>query len=143
MYNQYMSDVGYSGKSLAKKLGIKPKMKLLTIQAPKGYPSWLGKLPEGVKLLTKSTPLIDAAHIFVTDRVELDALLCGLRTELKQDGFVWVSWYKKSARVQTDITEDVVREIALPFGFVDVKVCAVSEKWSGLKLVIRKTERRS
>jgi len=136
-----MVEVGYSGTPLAKKLGIKPPMKLLTIHAPKEYASWIGELPAGVKLISKAKPPIDAAHIFVTKSVELDALLSRLRNELKSDGFVWVSWYKKSAKMPTDITEDVIREIALPLGFVDVKVCAVSEQWSGLKLVIRKSQR--
>ncbi|MEW6083986.1 MAG: DUF3052 family protein [Chloroflexota bacterium] len=137
-----MAGVGYSGTPLAKKLGFKSPLKVLTIHAPKGYVSWLGGLPEGVKLVTNAKPPVDAAHLFVTDSNELDALLSKLRNELKQDGFLWVSWYKKSATMQTDITEDVIREIALPLGFVDVKVCAVSKQWSGLKLVIRKSERR-
>ena len=117
-------------------------MKLLIINAPKEYKWWLGELPNDVKMVTKAKPPIDAAHIFVTERLEMDALLSKLRNELKQDGFIWVSWYKKSAKMRTDITEDVIRESALPLGFVDVKVCAVSEVWSGLKLVIRKSERR-
>lgn len=139
---QCMTEIGYSGTPLAKKLGIMPSMKLLTIHAPKEYASWLGELPADVKLITKAKPPIDATHIFVTERLELDVLLSRLRNELRPDGFVWVSWYKKSAKMQTDITEDVIREIALPLGFVDVKVCAVSEQWSGLKLVIRKSQRR-
>jgi hypothetical protein len=98
-------------------------------------------MPDGVRLVVKAKPPLDAAHIFVTQSAELNALLSRFRKELKQDGFVWVSWYKKSAKKQTDITEDVIREIALPLGFVDVKVCAVSLEWSGLKLVIRKSER--
>jgi 5,10-methenyltetrahydromethanopterin hydrogenase len=137
-----MVDIGYSGTPLAKKLGLKPRMKVLTVHAPTEYDSWLGELPDDVKLVTKAKPPIDAAHIFVTESLEMDALLSKLRNELKQDGFVWVSWYKKSAKMQTDITEDVIREIALPLGFVDVKVCAVSEQWSGLKLVIRKSDRK-
>jgi len=137
-----MAEIGYSGTPLAKKLGIKPPMELLTVHAPKEYRSWLGELPSGVKLITKAKPPIDAVHIFVIERLELDMLLSRLRNKLKPSGFVWVSWYKKSAKMQTDITEDVIREIALPLGFVDVKVCAVSEQWSGLKLVIRKLQRR-
>jgi len=137
-----MAEIRYSGIPLVKKLGFKPPMKLLTIHAPDQYASWLGELPVDVRLVTKASPPIAAAHIFVTERMELDALLSKLRNELKQDGFVWVSWYKKSAKMSTDITEDVIREIALPLGLVDVKVCAVSEQWSGLKLVIRKSQRR-
>lgn len=114
----------------------------MTFNAPREYASWLGELPVGVKLVTKAKPPITAAHLFVTESLEMDALLSKLRKDLQPDGFVWVSWYKKSAKMQTDITEDVIREIALPLGFVDVKVCAVSEQWSGLKLVIRVSERK-
>lgn len=137
-----MVDVGYSGAPLAKKLGINPPLKLLTVNPPKDYESWLGELPAKVKLVSKAKPPIDAAHIFVTSSLEMNALLSRLRGELRHDGFVWVSWYKKSAKMQTNVTEDVIREIALPLGFVDVKVCAVSEQWSGLKLVIRVSERK-
>jgi Protein of unknown function (DUF3052) len=114
----------------------------LTINAPREYASWLGDLQEGVKLVTKARHPIEAAHVFTTESAFLDAALSRLRNQLKQDGFVWVSWPKKSSKALTDITEDTIRDIALPLGFVDVKVCAVSEVWSGLKLVIRKTERR-
>lgn len=137
-----MDTTGYSGTPLAKKLGIKAPLRFLTFNAPREYASWLGELPVGVKLVTKAKPPIAAAHIFVTESLEMDALLSKLRKDLQPDGFVWVSWYKKSAKMQTDITEDVIREIALPLGFVDVKVCAVSEQWSGLKLVIRVSERK-
>jgi hypothetical protein len=137
-----MATPGYSGTPLAKKLGLKSPLKFLTINAPGEYASWLGDLPEGVKLVTKARPPVEAAHVFTTESAFLDAALSRLRNELKQDGFVWVSWPKKSSKVLTDITEDTIRDIALPLGFVDVKVCAVSEIWSGLKLVIRKTERR-
>lgn len=137
-----MDITGYSGTPLAKKLGIKAPLRLMTFNAPREYASWLGELPVGVKLVTKAKPPITAAHLFVTESLEMDALLSKLRKDLQPDGFVWVSWYKKSAKMQTDITEDVIREIALPLGFVDVKVCAVSEQWSGLKLVIRVSERK-
>ena len=92
--------------------------------------------------MTKADKPIEAVHLFTTENMFLNATLSKLRNELKQDGFVWVSWPKKSSKVSTDITEDTIREIALPLGFVDIKVCAVSEVWSGLKLVIRKSERR-
>ena len=133
-----MADVGYSGTPLAKKLGIKSPLKLLMINAPKEYKSWLGDLPKDVKLVTQAKKPIEAAHIFTTESAFLDAMLSKLRNELKQDGFVWVSWPKKSSKVRTDITEDTIREVALPLGFVDIKVCAVTEIWSGLKLVVRK-----
>ena len=137
-----MVDINYSGTPLVKKLGIKSPLKLLTVNAPKEYKSWLGELPDDVKLVTKAKPPIEVAHIFTTESAFLDAELSRLRNELKQDGFVWVSWPKKSSKVPTDITDNIIREIALPLGFVDIKVCAVSDVWSGLKLVIRKLERR-
>ncbi len=137
-----MASIGYSGTPLAKKLGIKPPLKLLCINAPKEYKSWIGELPKGVSLTTKPGQPVEAAHLFVTERMFLDATLSKLRDQLKQDGFIWVSWPKKASKVSTDITEDTIREIALPLGFVDIKVCAVSEVWSGLKLVIRKSERK-
>jgi hypothetical protein len=137
-----MADAGYSGTPLAKKLGLKAPLKLLTINAPREYKSWLGELPEGVKLVNKAKPPIEAAHVFTDDAAFLDAMLSRLRNELEQDGFVWVSWHKKASKIPTDVTEDGIREVALPLGFVDVKVCAVSDVWSGLKLVIRRSERR-
>ena len=137
-----MADSDYSGTPLWKKLGLKPGLTLMTVNAPREYRSWLGDLPAGISFVTRTKPPIEAAHIFTTESAFLDAALSSLRHDLKQDGFVWVSWPKKSAKMKTDITEDTIRAIALPLGFVDVKVCAVSEVWSGLKLVIRKSERR-
>jgi hypothetical protein len=136
-----MVNTGYSSVPLAKKLGLKAPLKLLTINAPQEYKAWLGNLPEGVMLVTKVVMPIQAVHVFTTESAFLDATLSKLRGELKQDGFIWVSWPKKVSKVPTDITEDTIREIALPLGFVDIKVCAVSEVWSGLKLVIRRSER--
>ncbi|MBI3165005.1 MAG: DUF3052 family protein [Anaerolineales bacterium] len=134
---------GYSGTPLYKKLGFtRAPLRVLTINVPREYKAWLGELPKGVALASNVRPPVQAAHVFATESEFLTAALSILRKELAQDGFVWVSWYKKSAKIQTDITEDVIREIALPMGFVDVKVCSVSETWSGLKLVIRKTERK-
>ena len=137
-----MSTTGYSGIPLIRKLGFKAPLKLLVVHAPAEYQTWLGDLPEGLKLVTEDSKPIEAAHIFATESPFLDATLSRLRKELKQDGFVWVSWPKKSSKIITDITEDTIREIALPLGFVDVKVCSVSDMWSGLKLVIRKSERK-
>ncbi len=137
-----MANVGYSGTPLARKLGLKAPLKLLAINAPKEYKSWLGELPQGVSLVTKAGGPVEAAHVFTTESAFLDMTLSRMRKDLKQDGFVWVSWPKKASKVTTDITEDIIREIALPLGFVDIKVCAVSEVWSGLKLVIRVSERK-
>ena len=137
-----MTDIGYSGTPLARKLGIKAPLTMQLMNPPEEYLMWIGGVPDGVKMSAKVKPPIEAVHLFVTESLELDAVLSKLRNELKQDGFVWVSWPKKSSKLPTDITEDKIREIALPLGFVDIKVCAVSEVWSGLKLVIRKSERK-
>jgi hypothetical protein len=116
-------------------------MTLATIDAPREYRSWLGELAAGVRIESTTAPPLQAVHLFVTKRSLLARKLRTLRKRLQQTGFVWVSWPKKASNVETDITEDVIRELALPLGFVDIKVCAVSDVWSGLKLVIRKSER--
>jgi hypothetical protein len=139
---------GYSGTPLAKKLGIKEGMTVVTVDAPDEYAQMLEPLPEGVIVIEGSLTnarVTEAAvlHFFTNSR---DALFSGLaraKQLMKQDGTIWVSWYKKAAKLPTEITEDTVREAALPLGLVDVKVCAVDEKWSGLKLVIRKENRVS
>ena len=135
---------GYSGTPLTKKLGIKPAMTFYVMGAPQEYEQWLGSLPDGALLVYKfPKSQIEAAHFFLYERYKLHRELEILRDQLTQNGFVWISWPKKASKVPTDITEDVIREVALPMGFVDIKVCAVSEIWSGLKLVIRKSERLS
>ena len=133
--------VGYSGTPLWKKLGIAEGTTLVTIGAPRDYASWLGPLPAGAKVVTREprepwSPR--AVHLFATVSAELARALPDWRARLVPDGFLWISWPKKSAKVPTDITEQTIRELALPLGFVDVKVCAVSEIWSGLKLVVRR-----
>lgn len=133
--------VGYSGTPLIKKLGFNGTLSVLAIDPPPDYADWLGELPEGVRLIRRTSKPIEAAHVFVTRRTNLADKLAELRQRLVSDGFVWVSWPKKASKVETDITEDVIRTVALPLGFVDIKVCAVSEVWSALKLVIRKDQR--
>ena len=137
-----MQTSGYSGTPLAKKLGIKAPLTMQLMNPPEEYLMWIGGVPDGVQMSAKVKPPIEAVHLFVKESLELDAMLSKLRKDLKQDGFVWVSWPKKSSKMPTDITEDTIREIALPLGFVDIKVCSVSEVWSGLKLVIRRPERK-
>jgi hypothetical protein len=132
---------GYSGTPLAKKLGITDGMRLTVLNAPDGYVSWLKDRPSTAVIQSKLSAPAAAVHLFATKRSHLERSLQRLRKALEPAGFVWVSWPKKSAGVATDITEDVIRDVALPLGFVDVKVCAVTETWSGLKLVIRKSER--
>lgn len=133
-----MKTAGYSGTPLAKKLGYKEGFKAYAANAPGEYAEWVEPLPENVTFLTRLGKDIDLAHVFVTKRSELQSLLERLYDPISPDGMIWVSWHKKASKIPTEITEDVVREIALPMGLVDVKVCAVSDIWSGLKLVIRK-----
>lgn len=129
---------GYSGTPLARKLGIPAGGAILAIDPPGDYAQLVAPLPEGVRFARRAGPEVDLAHLFVTGKQELIRQLATLRTRLRPDAAVWVSWPKRAARVATDVTEDVVREVALPLGFVDVKVCAVDATWSGLKLVVRK-----
>ena len=133
--------MGYSGTPLAKKLGIGAGAQVLPIDAPAELRDWLAPLPNDVRFVTRLAADTDVVHLFVTAQARLDRELERLRGALRSDAVVWVSWPKKAARVATDVTEDTIRAAALPLGFVDVKVCAVSDVWSGLKLVIRKALR--
>lgn len=132
---------GYSGAPLARKLGIKGGSRVWLRGAPAGYGDTLQPLPDDVAFERRPGPRVDIAHVFVTRREELAETLGALRQQLSPAAALWISWPKKSAKVPTTVTEDVVRELALPLGFVDVKVCAVTDVWSGLKLVVRKSLR--
>jgi hypothetical protein len=132
---------GYSGTPLARKLGIVAGSRVVAVHAPAGYADWLAPLPEGVRFEAQVSASVDVVHVFVDRRDELQRQLHSLRGRIAPAAAVWVSWPKKASRVPTDITEDTIRELALAIGFVDVKVCAVNEVWSGLKLVIRKALR--
>ena len=129
--------VGYSGKPLSAKLGVKSGARVHVKGAPDDYLQRLEPLPEGVKFVPDLSKDTDLVHIFSSRRAELAKALKSFRAKLKPSATIWISWPKKSAKVPTDITEDTIRELALPLGFVDVKVCAVTEVWSGLKLVVR------
>ena len=131
---------GYSGTPLVKKLGIKEGFKVRFINKPKNYMDLLEEIPPAVKQI--KTGKADFVHIFTKSRKELASELKKNMRSIEQDGMIWVSWPKKASKIQTDITEDVIREVALPMGLVDIKVCAVDDIWSGLKLVIRKENRR-
>lgn len=131
-----MADAGYSGTPLAKKLSLKDGMAVWFHAMPENVRAEIGAVTLDERAVV--TPGIDAAHIFVTERAEMERLLSELRKLIVAAGFVWVSWPKKASKVPTDITEDVVRDVCLPMGWVDVKVCAVDAVWSGLKLMIRK-----
>jgi hypothetical protein len=133
-----MSTAGYSGTPLAKKLSLKD-----------GHCVWWESMPDevraeiaeaGLTLQELNAPAapIDAAHVFVTSRVALEEAVHRLQPLLDPAGFLWISWPKRASKVPTDITEDIIRDVILPIGLVDVKVCAVDATWSGLKLVIRK-----
>lgn len=133
------SAAGYSGTPLAGKLGIKASSRVLLLGAvPDGFAALLQPLPAGVVFEQQASPQVDLAHVFVTQREDLAEHLAALRRQLRPDAAVWVSWPKKAAKVPTTVTEDTIRELALPLGWVDIKVCAVSAVWSGLKLVVRK-----
>lgn len=129
---------GYSGTPLAAKLGIKEDMHVLVAGAPRDYRRLVAPLPRGVKIAARLSRHVDLVHLFTTKRTELARRLAAYRARLEPTAIVWVSWPKRSARAPTDITEDTIRDVALPLGFVDVKVCAVTDVWSGLKLVVRK-----
>jgi hypothetical protein len=133
--------VGYSGTPLARKLGLKPGMAVHVATEPEGYRAWLAPLPGGLHFLPRLSADAELVHWFGDRRADLATALRSCRDTLAPDAVLWVSWPKKASKVPTDITEDVIRELALPMGWVDVKVCAVSEVWSGLKLVVRKTLR--
>ena len=129
---------GYSGTPLARKLGIGEGATVFAKNAPDNYARLLEPIPPDVAFETRLSKNTDVIHVFHDRRASLEAELKGLRTFIRSDAAVWISWPKKTSKVPTDITEDTIRELALPLGFVDVKVCAISEVWSGLKLVIRK-----
>jgi hypothetical protein len=132
---------GYSGTPLWKKLGLKPGMRVAVRHAPVAYARLVADLPEGIGLAERADAGTDLAHVFVTEAAVLRGELAALRERMRPDAVLWVSWPKKAAEVATDVTEDVVRALALPLGWVDVKVCAVDAVWSGLKLVVRKAQR--
>ena len=132
---------GYSGTPLSKKLGIKPGTVLHVVNAPADYAALLEPLPENVAIVREATDGLDLVHVFAKRRSDLVDLINIYKSKIKQNGMIWVSWPKKAAKIATDVTEDTVREVALPLGLVDIKVCAVDEVWSGLKLVIRKENR--
>ncbi len=134
---------GYSGTPLPQKLGIKPGSAVCVRAAPQKYETLVAPLPDGVRIASKVSVRTDLVHIFSAARAKLSKELAAARKSLRDDAMIWVSWPKKSSGVQTDITEDTVRELAFPLGLVDIKVCAVDETWSGLKLVVRKENRKA
>ena len=132
---------GYSQTPLIKKLGIKAGFTLYVKNPPVDYERLVGVLPEGTQIKSALVSGLDFIHCFTNSRRELEKFLIKARERISLNGMIWVSWPKKAAKIQTDVTEDVIREICLPLGLVDVKVCAVDAVWSGLKLVIRREQR--
>ncbi len=128
---------GYSGTPLARKLGIGPGARVYVASGPSDYPALLAPLPAGVRFTERCDATTDVAHLFVTRRASLATTLARWRKALRPDAVVWVSWPKQSSGVATEVGEGTIREVALPLGFVDVKVCAVDATWSALKLVVR------
>jgi hypothetical protein len=136
-----MASAGYSGTPLPQKLGIKPGMTLHVVDAPMDYAALIAPVGAKVAFATRLTKDVELLHAFVTRKGRLEEVLDRARAGLGSEAIVWVSWPKKAAGVASEVTEDTVRDLALPLGFVDVKVCAVDNVWSGLKLVVRKTLR--
>lgn len=133
---------GYSATPLAKKLDFRDGCRVRLSNAPADYLELVSPLPPGTLVSASIRKDIDIWHYFTTSALELENALPGMQRRVRQDGMIWVSWPKKASGVATDVTEDVVRKIALPMGLVDVKVCAIDEVWSGLKLVTRKELRK-
>jgi hypothetical protein len=136
--------VGYSGAPLQKKLGIKPGMSIALLHAPPEVETTLGELPEDVITSRRLTGHRDLVLIFITRQVDLASQIPALTSAIAPNGMIWVAWPKRASNIDTDMTESAIRDIVLPSsGLVDVKVCAIDQVWSGLKLVIRKTARRA
>ena len=133
---------GYAGTPLVKKLGIKPGHRVALINAPEHYLELLGDLPADVSIARENQGGgFDFAQAFFVWRADYESSFAALKAAIKKDGMLWISWYKKAARMPTDISENVVREVALAGGLVDVKVAAIDDQWSGLKLVYRVKDR--
>jgi hypothetical protein len=134
--------IGYSGTPLPQKLGIKPGMSMAVLNAPPNLDAILGVLPDGVRTSRRLAGHRDLVLIFITRQVDLASRLPALTDAIAPNGMIWVAWPKRASKIETDMTEDVIREIVLPSsGLVDIKVCAIDQVWSGLKLVIRKARR--
>ena len=132
---------GYSGTPLIRKLGIKPGMRAAILDPPAGYADSLGALPDGVELVDSLNGRFDFIHLFAGSRQTLDTRFSILKAALNPAGMLWISWPKKTSRMPTDLNENIVRDIGLTGGLVDVKVVAVDATWSGLKFVYRLADR--
>ena len=137
------SVAGYSGTPLPKKLGLKESGVMVLLNAPAGIEQWMVPLPAGATIVSKMAANNGLVVLFCKDVTALRKSLPTVSKKLPADGSLWISWPKKTSRLFVDLTEDGIREVVLPTGLVDVKVCAVNEDWSGLKLMVRKELRKS
>jgi hypothetical protein len=133
---------GYSGTPLVKKLGIKPGSTIYIVHAPAEYFEWVHPLPDDVVVKEKLAGKLDFIHLFVKDKKHFQQAFGKAQKCLRDDGMLWISWPKKSSKIQTDLDENIIRDFGLDQGLVDVKVCAVDEIWSGLKFVVRVKDRK-
>ena len=133
--------VGYSGTPLVRKLGIKERSRVALLAAPEGFDGELAPLPDGVRIVRRLAPDLDVAVLFVTERRELERRFPAVAGAITPAGGFWVAWPKRASKVPTDLTEDVLREVGLPQGLVDNKVCAVNDVWSALRFVWRRENR--
>jgi Protein of unknown function (DUF3052) len=129
---------GYSGTPLPRKLGIREGDRVGAFKAPDGFAETLGEMPDGAVVMNGARGKVDVAVAFFTRRADLESRLEALRRAIEPDGGLWIAWPKRSSGVETDITEDTIRDVALPTGLVDNKVCAIDDTWSGLRLVVRR-----
>lgn len=136
-----MSTAGYSGTPLWRKLGLKDGQRVLTISVPENYPELIAPLPEGLQLSTRFRSKVDIVHAFLTTKSSLIRALDRAERVMNRNAAIWISWPKRASGVRSEVSEDTIREFALPRGLVDIKVCAVDATWSALKLVIRKSNR--
>ncbi len=134
---------GYSGTPLAKKLGIKEGFKIRIVNQPTYYFELFPEMPENISILSDKKIKQNLIHYFTSQAKDLHKGIVSMRNEIEPDGAIWISWPKKASKVETDITEDFIRTLALANGLVDIKVCAVDDTWSGLKLVIPVKDRKA
>jgi len=127
---------GYSGTTLAKKLGIKDGFKIRLINQPEYYFELFTDMPDNIIITNDRKIKKNLIHYFATQSKKLEKEIISIKGEIQENGIIWISWYKKASKISTDITENFIRELALANGLVDIKVCAIDEIWSGLKLVI-------
>ena len=132
---------GYSSKPLVRKLGIKEGYRVCVVGAPPSLGDILGTLPDGVMLAEPSAAQLDVVLWFATSRAELEHHVTGMLSRIAVNGMIWICWPKRASKLQTDLNENAIRELGLATGWVDIKVCAVDEQWSGLKFVRRLADR--